>query len=169
MLLIPKTGSWHFKVGVVPSSMVLSNCGEKRRIFGASSSLREGGETLLPSATAGDPGSSCRHLPKPAGCSPLCSAYNPHLPQVTLTPLGNESPRARVAARAEEAQVLPVNTSDLCVALSTSSHAGVSQLFQQTYLLAGMLADQQSLENIQGWAQLCCELGKCLARGKEAV
>lgn len=93
MLLIPKTGSWCFKVGVAPSSTVLSNCGETRRIFGANSILREGGEALLPSATAGDLGSPHRHLPKPAGCSPLCSACSPHLPQVTLTPLGNESPR----------------------------------------------------------------------------
>lgn len=72
-----------------------------------------------------------------------------------------------MAARAEEAQVLPVNTSDFCV--STSSHVGVSQEFQQTHLLSGMLADQQNLETIQGWAQLCCELGRCLAWGKEAV
>lgn len=75
----------------------------------------------------------------------------------------------RVEARAEQAQVLPVNTSDFCVALSTSSHAGVSQEFQQTHLLAVMLADQQNLDNIKGWAQLCWELGRCLAWGKEAL
>lgn len=79
------------------------------------------------------------------------------------------APRATVAARAEEAQVLPVNTNDFCVASSTSSHAGVSQVFQQTYLLAGMLADQQNLEAIQGWVQMCCELGRCLAWRKEAA
>lgn len=52
MLMIPKTGSWHFKVGVAPSSMVLRNCGGTRRIFCANPILREGREALLPSATA---------------------------------------------------------------------------------------------------------------------
>lgn len=97
--------------------------------------------------------------------SPLCSACSPCLTEVTLSPLGSESPQGQGAARAEEAQALPVNSNDFCVALSTSSHADVSQVFQQTHFLAGMLADQQNLENIQGWAQLCCELGKrgCVA------
>lgn len=85
--------------------------------------------------------------PAPAGWTQPPALLAAHACQRWPSPLWSvRAPRARVAARAEEAQALPVNRNDFCMALSISFHADISQVFQQTHLLAGMLADQQNLE-----------------------
>lgn len=91
--MIPKIGSWHFKVDVAPSSMVLSNCAETRRIFGANSILRGWGEGLCcPLPLWGIMAPHSGTCPSRLDTAP-CSACSPCLPEVTLTPLVSESPK----------------------------------------------------------------------------